>query len=69
MGRCDGNEKPSIESAVAGGYRAKAGVRVEFHDRRIAKDDGQYSPFSDLNIGYFDIKEVGCRCIYIVDTV
>jgi hypothetical protein len=58
MGRRDSNEKPPVESAVAGGYGTKTGVRVEFHGRRITKADGQYSPFSDLVIGYFDAEHI-----------
>jgi hypothetical protein len=57
MGRRDSNEKPTVESTVASRYRAKAGVRVEFHDCRLTKVDGQYSPFSDLSIGYFETGE------------
>jgi hypothetical protein len=56
MRRRDGNEKPTVESTVAGGYRAKTGISVEFHGHRVTKTNSQYSPFSDLNIGYFDTE-------------
>jgi hypothetical protein len=52
MGGRDGHEKPPVEAAVAGAHCTKTSIRVEFHDCRIAKTGGEYSPFSDLNMEF-----------------
>ncbi|HXI49697.1 MAG TPA: hypothetical protein VNH39_14045, partial [Steroidobacteraceae bacterium] len=50
MRRGDPDKKPAVKPAIAGPYRAKTSISVEFHGARLAPVGRQYSPFSDVDM-------------------
>lgn len=51
MRRGDSHEKPAVKPVIAGPYRPKTSIGVEFHGARLARLGRRYSPFSDLDMG------------------
>ena len=50
MRRGDSDKKPAVKAAIAGPYRTKTSISVEFHGARLVPLGRQYSPFSDLDM-------------------